>query len=299
MARRLFAVLLVSLSAAACTTSGGSASSGGLTAVATIDAWGSILTQLAGDKMDAVSLITNPNTDPHDYEPTPGDARTLVTARVVVENGIGYDAWAARTLAAGGDSHRVVVDVGHVVGVPAGGNPHRWYSPADVERVADAITAALDRADPQDRAYFADRRQQFDEKGLARYHALISEIRARYSGVPIGASESIVAPMADALGLDLVTPPDFLKAISEGIDPSADDKVTIDQQIRDHLIKVYVYNRQNSTPDVTAQVKAARAAGIPVVAVTETLSPSGATFQDWQVTQLEALRTALQKATTG
>jgi zinc/manganese transport system substrate-binding protein len=103
--------------------------------------------------------------------------------------------------------------------------------------------------------------------------------------------------MAAALGLDLITPPGFLKAISEGVDPAATDKTTIDRQIREHRLEVYVFNRQNSTPDVTAQVSAARAAGIPVVAMTETLTPAGASFQGWQVAQLEALRTALHEAT--
>ncbi|MBO0880222.1 MAG: ABC transporter substrate-binding protein, partial [Mycobacterium sp.] len=101
----------------------------------------------------------------------------------------------------------------------------------------------------------------------------------------------------DALGLKLLTPPSFLKDISEGTDPSAADKATIDTQISDKKIKVYVFNSQNSTPDVSAQVKAAKKADIPVSTVTETLSPQGATFQQWQSTQLQALENALHKAT--
>ena len=94
-----------------------------------------------------------------------------------------------------------------------------------------------------------------------------------------------------------MTPPSFLKDISEGTDPSAADKATIDHQISAKLIKVYVFNSQNSTPDVAAQVTAAKNAGIPVSTVTETLSPAGASFQDWQSAQLQALETALHQAT--
>ncbi|MDT4934990.1 MAG: zinc/manganese transport system substrate-binding protein, partial [Pseudonocardiales bacterium] len=122
-------------------------------------------------------------------------------------------------------------------------------------------------------------------------------IKTKYAGTPVGASESIFAPLADALGLNLITPPSFLKDISEGTDPSAGDKATIDAQISGKKIKVYVFNSQNSTPDVSAQVAAAKKQGIPVTAVTETLSPAGASFQDWQSNQLRTLESALAQAT--
>ncbi len=265
--------------------------------VATINAWGSILTQLGGTHVHEASLITNPNTDPHVYEPTPADGRTIATSQLLVQNGIGYDPWAAQALAANPDPQRKVINVGNLVGIANGGNPHRWYSPSDVEKVADTITADLKSIDPADAGYFDTQRQTFETVGLGRYHQLIASIRATYAGVPVGASESIFAPLSDALGLDLLTPASFLKAISEGTDPSAADKATIDAQISGKKIKVYVFNSQNSTPDVAAQVTAARAAGVSVTSVTETLSPATATFQDWQVAQLAALQAALHQAT--
>lgn len=264
---------------------------------ASINAWGSILAQLGGSHVRATSIITNPDTDPHSYEPTPADARTVASSRLFVQNGIGYDPWAAKALAASPDPNRVVLDVGQLVGVPDGGNPHRWYSPPDVEKVADVITADLKKLDPADSGYFDSQRQTFENVGLARYHQLIADIKAKYAGTPVGASESIFAPLSDALGLNLITPPSFLKDISEGTDPSAADKATIDAQIAGHQIKVYVFNSQNSTPDIAAQVAAAKQAGIPVSTVTETLSPAGASFQDWQSDQLQALEAALARAT--
>jgi zinc/manganese transport system substrate-binding protein len=268
-----------------------------ITATASINAWGSILAQLGGSHVKATSIITSPDTDPHDYEPTPADGRVIAKAAVFVDNGIGYDSWAAKALEANPDPSRTVIDVGELVGVPAGGNPHRWYSPTDVNTVADAITAALKKADPSDAAYFDTQRADFERTGLAQYHQLISEIKTKYAGTPVGASESIFAPLADALGLDLITPPSFLKAISEGTDPSAADKATIDEQISQKKIAVYVFNSQNSTPDIAAQVTAARRHNIPVTAVTETLSPAGATFQQWQTAQLQTLAAALHQAT--
>lgn len=265
---------------------------------ASISAWGSIVAQLGGAHVHETSIIANPDTDPHDYEPTPADARVIADSRLFVENGLGYDGWAARALAASPDSSRAVINVGDVVGLSAGANPHRWYSPTDVNAVALAITAALTRIDPRDAAYFAQQHRVFTTVGLAEYHRLIAAIKARYAGTPIGASESVVSPLAEALGLTVVTPARFLAAISEGADPSAADKTEIDRQINHHEIRVYVFNAQNSTPDVQAQVSAAHRRGIPVVAVTESLTPATVTFQQWQVTQLMALLTALEQGVT-
>lgn len=255
------------------------------------------MSQLGGVHVKATSIITNPATDPHSYEPTPADGRVIAGSKLFVRNGTGYDTWSAQALAASPDSSRQVIVVGDLVGIPDGGNPHRWYSPTNVETVADTITADLKKLDPADSAYFDTQRKSFDTVALAKYHAVIADIKAKYAGTPVGASESIFAPLSDALGLNLLTPASFLKAISEGTDPSAQDKATIDDQISGKKIKVYVFNSQNSTPDVSAQVAAAKAKGIPVTAVTETLSPATASFQDWQTSQLLALEAALQQAT--
>jgi len=297
--------VVLALIAAACgaagpTTSGGASggtSGGTLHVVAAENFWGSIAAQLGGNKVSVDSIITSPNTDPHSYEPTAADARTFATGKMVIVDGIGYDPWATQLLAANPVSGRVELNVGDLVHVPVGGNPHQWYSPTSVHAVIDQITADYQRLDPADSAYFASQRTAYLSNGLARYDQLIADIKAKYAGTPVGASESIFAELAPALGLKLLTPPSFLKAISEGTEPTAADKQTIDHQISAHLIKAYVYNSQNATPDVQAQVQAANAAGIPVTTITETLVPATATFQAWQVAELEALQKALAKAT--
>jgi zinc/manganese transport system substrate-binding protein len=266
---------------------------------ASTNVWGSLLSQLGGSHVRATSIISNPQTDPHAYEPTPADARTIANSRVFLQNGIGYDPWAAQSVAASPDEDRTVIDVGEVVGVAEGGNPHRWYSPADVTKVIAAISDALKKADPANAEYYDSRRRSFESVDLAQYHQLINDIKARYAGTPVGASESIFEPLAPALGLKLVTPAGFLHAISEGADPSAADKAASEAQLSRRAVKAYVYNGQNATPDVAAQLTVARRAGVPVVPVTETLNPPSATFQQWQVSQLRALQTALEQASTG
>jgi zinc/manganese transport system substrate-binding protein len=263
--------------------------------VAAENFWGSLATQLGGDRVQVTSVITNPATDPHDYEPTAVDARTFAGAQMAIVNGVGYDPWASKLIAANPVKGRVVLTVGDLVGVKAGGNPHRWYSPANVQQVIAAIVRDYSKLDPKDAGYFARRKSQLETTGLAEYKHLIATVKRRFGGTPVGASESIFAPLAQALGLKLVTPPSFLKAISEGAEPTAADKTTIDRQIAKKQIKVWVFNSQNSTPDVARLTEEARKRGIPVTTITETLTPASATFQQWQVRQLKALVLALAK----
>lgn len=293
-------VLLALLAFAVAGCAGGSArpADGSVRIVAAENFWGSIATQLGARKVDVQSIIVDPGQDPHSYEPTAADARTLATAQLAIVNGIGYDPWARRLLAANGTAGTIVLDVGGLLGLKEGDNPHRWYDPADVEAVANAITGDLKKLDPRDASYFDRKRAWFESRGLARYHALITSTKHRYSGVPVGASESIFALLAPSLGLRLITPQGFMKAISEGTDVDAQDAVTTRQQISLHRIAVWIYNSQNATPDIQRLNELARAAGIPVATVTETLSPANYTFQRWQATQLEALAAALHRATS-
>lgn len=267
--------------------------SGRVQVVAAENVWGSLVAQIAGTKADVTSIVTSPAADPHDYEPKPRDARRIASARYVVVNGIGYDGWARKLLDAGGRDGRAVLDVGELVGVRPGGNPHQWYSPTAVRAVVTRVAHDLARLDPDNARYYEERLADLQATGLHDYDALIAEIRNRFGGVAIGASESIVTPLADALGLRVATPTSFLDAISEGNDPGSSAKATVDRQIARRDVAVFVFNPQNATPDVRRLVDAARSRRIPVVELTETLTPAGATFQAWQTRQLRALRDAL------
>lgn len=280
-------------------SSGGSsvAAHGKFTVVAAENFWGSIAAQLAGADATVKSIIVNPDTDPHSYDPTSGDARTLATANMVIVNGIGYDEWAPKLLAANPVNHRIVFTVGDLLGLNEGDNPHQWYSPTSVYRVLAQIVADYDRLDPADASYFAQRQRAFETHGLARYNQLRQQIRARYAGVPVGYSESIFRPLAEDLHLTLLTPYSFAKAIAEGTDVTAHDKQTVDDQAQSRAIEVWVFNRQNVTPDVQRVNQIAQAHKIPIATVTETLSPASDTFEQWQVAQLEGLARALHQAT--
>jgi zinc/manganese transport system substrate-binding protein len=298
------AVLLVSAISGCSTSVSGTAAAGAASAgsavinvVAAENFWGSLAAQLGGAHVKVTSIIDNPDADPHDYEPAAADARAMAGAGLAIINGVGYDAWAGKLVDANPAPNRTVLTVGDLVGAKDGDNPHRWYNPGNVRTVVDQITADLKKIDPADAAFYDGRHDAVLSTNLKAYFDVIAQIKSGYAGTPVGASESIFAMIAPATGLDLVTPAAFLTAISEGSDPTAKDKATVDAQIRDKKIKVYVYNSQNATPDIQAQVAAAKKAGIPVTTITETLTPAGASFQDWQVAQLTALKQALATAT--
>jgi zinc/manganese transport system substrate-binding protein len=299
VAALLAALIAVCVLLAGCGGSGSDASSGKLQVVAAEDFWGSIAAQLGGDQVEVTSIVTNPAADPHDYEPTSEDARVMAGAQMAIVNGIGYDEWAPKLLAANPDSGRVELTVGDVLGLEDGDNPHQWYSPASVHKVIARITADYKKTDPDHDSYFDRRRSSFETKGLAEYDELISQIKANYAGTPVGASESIFEPLAPALGLKLLTPTGFLDAIAEGTEPTPADKATTDKQIAAKQIAVWVYNSQNATPDVQRLNEAAKAAGIPVATVTETLTPEGASFQAWMTRELKGLRAALARSARG
>lgn len=293
-------ILLVCLGAVGC--SGGTAPSSSSHAVLNVVAgenfWGSIASQLGGIHASVTSIVSDPNADPHQYTASASDARVFATAQYVILNGAGYDDWGQQLLDANPVSGRKVLTVATLLGKKDGDNPHMWYNPEYVEAVANRITKDYQSLDPKDTAYFSQQRAAF-ETALGQYHQRLNEIKSKFAGRKVGATESIFVYMADYLGLDLISPPDFMEAIAEGNDPPADSVVTFEQQIQQKQISVLVFNVQTVTP-VTDHLKALAAAqGIPLVSVSETIQPSDISFQDWQVGQLDQLENALNAQALG
>jgi zinc/manganese transport system substrate-binding protein len=223
----------------------------------------------------------------------------VADARYIIVNGAGYDPWADRLLRANLASGRKVLNVGDLTDNHEGNNPHLWYNPAYVTAVVARVRDDLKALDPANAAAYDQSTQDYLANGLKKYQSLITNIKTAYHGVPVGATESIFAEMAPALGLNLITPYSYLRAVSEGTDISAADEATVERQINQRQIKVLIYNSQNTPNNIQAVLKLAQAQHIPIVAITETLAPPTATFQDWQSDQLMALYGALEQATMG
>jgi len=277
---------------AACTGGSTNLHPGSLNVVAAENFWGNIAAQLGGLKVNVQSIVTDPNADPHEYESNTNDARAFAEADLVILNGAGYDDWGKKLLGANSSSHRQVLNVADLLGKKAGDNPHFWYDPQYVITVTNAITAAYRSLDSGDAALFDRQRAAFGG-ALEPYFVRIADIRDKYAGIPIGSTESIFYYMAAILGLDLISPPEFMDAVAEGNDPPAPAVVEFQNQVTNHNIKVLVYNNQTVTAVTTNVKRLALANKIPQVGVSETLQPLTATFQDWQLSQLAMLEAAL------
>jgi zinc/manganese transport system substrate-binding protein len=285
-------VLLVGLMTAACGSASGATGSRTVQVIAGENFWGSIAAQLGGSHVTVTSIVTNPNTDPHEYESSANDARGFATADYVILNGAGYDDWGQKLLSANPDARRKVLTVADLLGKKPGDNPHFWYNPSDVTQVADAITAGFKSIDPANASYYNGQRAALST-ALQPYQDAIAQIKANDVNVPVAATESIFVYLAQALGLNLISPPAFMQAISEGNDPPAQSVATFENQLRNHQAKVLVYNVQASSPITESLKQIAGANKIPVVGISETIEPVGTSFQDWQVKQLRALQAGL------
>ncbi len=293
----VFLLLLLTLAACGTTFQSATGSGGPVQVVAAENFWGSIAAQVGGSHVHVTSIIVDPNADPHSYEPTAADARTVADAQYVIANGAGYDPWADKLLQANPASGRKELNVGNFNGKHEGDNPHMWYNPNYMTAVANKIRDDLKALDPADATSFDQSAQSFLTTSLKQYHDLIATIKARYSGTPVGATESIFSYLAPALGLNLITPYSYLKAVSEGEDISAADEATVEQQVKQKQIKILVYNSQNTPNNIQALINLARANHIPVATITETLTPANASFQEWQSAQLQGIQSALAQAT--
>jgi zinc/manganese transport system substrate-binding protein len=291
-ARLLAASIVLASVSAGCGSPAAPSSSATLQVIAGQNFWGSIAAQLGGSHVAVTSVVTNPNADPHDYESSTREARAFAAADYVILNGAGYDEWASKLLAGNPNTGRKVFIVADLLHKKAGDNPHFWYNPDWVETVADRITADYQALDSADSSYFTQQRAAF-RTALQPYHDRIAAIRSSFSGVPVGATESIFEYLASALGLNLISPPEFMKAVAEGNDPPAQTVGEFHDLIANRKIKLLVYNVQTST-NITEDLKRqATNNGIAVVGVSETLQPVDATFQEWQDAQLLTLQHAL------
>jgi zinc/manganese transport system substrate-binding protein len=253
-----------------------------------------LLAQIGGSHVTASSILNDPSADPHAYEGSPAAAKLVADARVVIVNGIGYDDFMQKLLAASTKPDRVVINVQDVLGLKDDVNAHVWYDPATMPKVADAATAALAKVDPQNAAYFAAQKAKYLD-GLKPVNDKIASLKAKHAGTPIAFTENVAGYLTEAIGLKVLTPRSFMEAIESGTDPAPADVAAERDLITRHKVKALLYNSQVTSP-LTAQIRdLALNNGVPVVPVAETIPPSFKTFQEWQLAQLNDLEKALAK----
>jgi zinc/manganese transport system substrate-binding protein len=266
------------------------AADGKIAVMAAENFYGDIARQIGGSQVDVVSIMNNPDQDPHLFETTPGVVRQIANAQVVIFNGANYDTWMEKLLAAAPRPGRVVIIAAALVGAKPGDNPHLWYAPATMPAVAKAVAQAFAKADAAHASDYAVRLAA-TLASLERVSLRIAQIKSKHSGDVATATESVFGPMAEALGLTMRNQR-FQLAMMNDTEPSARDVAEFENDLKQRKVKLLLYNSQVSEK-LTERLRAiAKAAKVPVVGVTET-QPAKVSFQDWMLGQLEAVDKAL------
>ena len=188
----------------------------------------------------------------------------------------------------------MVINVQQLLGLPSDVNVHIWYDPATMPKVAEAAAGALTKLDPPNSGYFEARKAAY-LAGLKPIIDNVAALKARFAGTPIAFTEDVAGYLTDTIGLVVKSPPGFMKAVEEGIDPGPADVAAERDLFTMHLVKVLLYNSQVQSP-ITQQIHdLAQTNCVPIVGVAETIPSTYQHFQDWQVAQLDELEQALLK----
>jgi zinc/manganese transport system substrate-binding protein len=266
-----------------------------LSVLGTENFYADLLSQVGGSRVKVTSFLNDPNADPHEFESSPQDAAIVADARLVIVNGLGYDAFMQRLLGASPNADRVVIDVQQLRGLGDDVNVHIWYDPATMPKVAAAAADALAKIEPANAGYFAAREQAY-LASLKPIADKIAELKATYAGTPIAFTEDVAGYLTAAIGLDLKTPVGFMKAVEEGTDPAPADVAAERDLFTAKTVRVLLYNSQVTSPTTQQIHDLAQQNGIPIVGVAETIPPEYHSFAEWQLAQLDALGQALAQA---
>jgi zinc/manganese transport system substrate-binding protein len=254
--------------------------------VAAEAAYADIAAQLAGPAARVSAILRNPSADPHSYEPTPSAARLVAGARIVIVNGIGYDPWMDRLIAAAHAPDQTVITVADLLHRRPGDNAHLWYDPAAMPALAASLCATWAYGSPA-----SARRCAETQASLASIAERVATLRRRFAGAEVAATEPVLGPLLAALGL-VDRHAGFERAVMNGAEPRATDIAALEDAVRTRRIRLLVVNAQATSPQAERLENLARTHAVPVVPVTETLPP-GENYQQWIGGELTALGEAL------
>jgi zinc/manganese transport system substrate-binding protein len=272
------------------TPAGAQAVKPALTVVAAENFYGDVAKQIGGANVSVISILNNPDQDPHLFEASPSVARNISAAQVVIYNGVDYDPWAAKLLAAARSTNRKVIVVADLVGKKPGDNPHIWYAPTTMLAAAKALSDSFTAADPAHQGDYAHNLAMF-EQTMQPVQAKIATLRTRLSGMPVTATEPVFGYVFDALGMQIRNQA-FQLAVMNNTEPSVSDVAAFENDLKTHQVKLLVYNSQATDPVAARMQTIAKAAHVPVVGATET-EPVGKPYQAWILSELDAVDLAL------
>ena len=269
------------------------ASGGKVAAVGAENEYADVISQIGGPQVQVSAIMSNPNTDPHSFEASASVSQTVSAAALVVQNGVGYDGFMNTIEKAAPNTSRRVIDVQTLLGLPdSTPNPHLWYDPATMPKVARAIAADLSAIDPAHSSYFTARATAFDQH-LQAWNQAITNLKTSFPGAPVATTEPVADYMLQAAGLDNRTPWTFQADIMNGVDPSAQDVSQEQSLFMDHRVKAFIYNQQVTDSLTRSLLTLAKNQGIPVVGVYETMPTPGYDYQSWMVAEVSSIQQAL------
>ncbi len=268
------------------------AAAGPVRAIGIENQYADVIAQIGGPYVQVSAIETDPNTDPHSFEASPGIAGQIAGADLIVENGLGYDDWADKMIGATRRPARIVINVQHLLGLPDDTpNPHLWYGTDTMPAVAAAVATALSQLAPAQAAYFRANVVKFNAS-LEPWRDAIAAFKSAYPGVAMAVTEPVGDYLLQAAGADIVTPFTLQAAIMNGTDPSPQDVAAQNALFTGHRVKLFVYNQQVTDPLTQSFLNLAKANGVPVVGVYETM-PAGYDYQGWMLAEVTALRHAV------
>jgi zinc/manganese transport system substrate-binding protein len=267
--------------------------SGEIKAIGLENEYADVISQIGGKFVQVQAIVTDPNTDPHAFEASPSIARAIAGAGLIVVNGVGYDDWAAKVIAASPRPDREVINVQTLLGLPDDtANPHLWYDPRTMPAVAKAIGDDLAALRPAQAAYFHANAEAF-VGSLEPWTAAIAAFKAKHDKTPIAVTEPVANYLLQAMGFDILTPFSLQKAVMDGNDPSPQDVTIQTHLLTGNTVKAFAYNRQVTDTLTKTFLDAANKAGIPVVGVYETMPTPGYSYQSWMLAEVAALEKAV------
>ncbi|AXF15382.1 metal ABC transporter solute-binding protein [Paraburkholderia caledonica] len=290
---RLFSKYVAAVTAAFALSQAAFATDAKIPVVAAENFYGDVVQQLGGERIDVTSILSNPDQDPHLFEASPKTARALQHASIVVYNGADYDPWMVKLLAASKGTKRATIVAADLTGKKSGDNPHLWYDPSTMPKVARAVNEALVAADPAHKsAYDANLAKFLDS--LKPVEAKVAELHARYAGTAVTATEPVFGYMSDAIGLSMRNMRFQLAAMND-TEASASDIAAFERDLREKRVRLLIYNSQATEALTKRMLKLAQQSKVPTMSVTET-EPAGKTYQTWMLSQLDALGAALAQS---
>jgi zinc/manganese transport system substrate-binding protein len=290
----LFVLLSLAVATGGCgpVAIGATTGHGPILAVGAENEYANVISQIGGRYVTVRAIESNPNTDPHSFEASPSVANAVTSARLIVQNGVGYDTFMNKIEAASPSASRRIIDAQTLLGLPdSTPNPHLWYLPRTMPAVARALVKDLSSIDPSHATYFAANASRFDAS-LRPWYAALKGFAAEYPRTPVAVTEPVGDYMLQAAGTAIKTPFTFQADVMNGVDPSPQD-VTLENELFDgHEVKVFLYNQQVTDSLTESLLAKARQDDIPVVGLYETM-PVGYDYQSWMLTEVRALQRAV------